>query len=259
MSVSYSQKDFEKKNQIKALIITVLINTILFLLIWQVKIWNESPSPKVPNIEEAQTGEITFEQEPPAPAPEPKAQEEITQTTEPEEANTVPPITSNAPSTVTVKKNPVVTPKEEKEAEPVIDQSLTMGKRTVKNGASGSGSGTGTGNGSSNGSGAGSGTGGTGKGTGAGSGEGKIADEWTFDSNSLKGIDNGSETGEITFFIRINEKGNVTEIRIDRTNVKLSLAEKYKKLIKNARFTPKSDGIRRGASGMKTIRIKATN
>ncbi|MEY4273962.1 MAG: hypothetical protein RL638_910 [Bacteroidota bacterium] len=259
MSVSYSQKDFEKKNQIKALIITILINTILFLLIWQVKIWNESPSPIITNIEEAQAGEITFEQEPPAPAPEPIAQEEITQTTKQEETNLVTPITSNAPSTVTVKKNPEVIPTVEKEVEPVIDQSLTMGKRAAKSSSSGSGTGTGTGSGSGNGTGSGSGSGGSGKGSGAGNGEGKIADEWTFDTNSLKGIDNGSETGEITFFIRINEKGNVTEIRIDRTNVKLSLAEKYKKLIKNARFTPKSDGIRRGASGMKTIRIKATN
>jgi uncharacterized protein (TIGR02145 family) len=89
--------------------------------------------------------------------------------------------------------------------------------------------------------------------------EGKLAQEWTFDSSPLKGIDNGAETGEITFFIRINEKGNVTEIRIDRTNVKLSLAERYKKLIKNARFSPKSEGIRRGASGFKTIKIVPTN
>ncbi len=259
MSVSYSQRDFEKKNQIKALVITVLINTILFLLIWQVKIWNESPIPKLPNPAEAQAGEITFEQEPPAPAPKPKAQEEITQTTETVVANTIPPLTSNVASPVSIKKNPIVTPTEEKEAEPVIDQSLTMGKRTVKSGSSGSGTGTGTGSGSGNGTSAGTGTGGSGKGAGSGSGEGKIADEWTFDTNALKGIDNGTETGEITFFIRINEKGNVTEIRIDRTNVKLSLAERYKKLIKNARFTPKSDGIRRGASGMKTIRIKATN
>ncbi len=254
MSVSYSQKDFEKKNQIKALIITILINTILFLLIWQVKIWNESPTPKIPSMQDAQAGEITFEQEPPAPEPIP--QNELTQTTKIEEANTVPPLTSNVESPVTIKNSPVETPKIEKEVEPVIDQSLTMGKRTAK---ASSGSGTGVGNGSGSGSGTGSGGNGKGTGSGSGSGEGKIAQDWTFDSKALNGIDNGTETGEITFFIRINEKGNVTEIRIDRTNVKLSLAERYKKLIKNSRFFPKSDGISRGASGFKTIKIVPTN
>ena len=89
--------------------------------------------------------------------------------------------------------------------------------------------------------------------------EGKLAQEWTFDPSPLKGIDNGNATGEITFFIRINEKGNVTEIRIDRTNMKLSLAERYKKLLKNVRFYPKIEGIRRGASGYKTIKIVPTN
>jgi hypothetical protein len=256
MSVSYSQKDFEKKNQIKALIITVLINTILFLLIWQVKIWNESPSPKVLNIEEAQAGEITFEQEP--PAPEPISQKEVTQVLESEKTNTATPLSSNIESPVTINKKPIPTPNEEKEVEPVIDQTLTMNKRTVK-ASSGTGNGSGTGSGVGNGNGTGIGGSGNGKGSGSGNGEGKIADEWTFDSNVLKGIDNGSETGEITFFIRINEKGNVSEIRIDRTNIKLSLAEKYKKLIKQAKWTPKTDGIRRGAAGLKTIRIKATN
>ena len=256
MSVSYSQRDFEKKNQIKALIITILINTILFLLIWQVKIWNESPTPIIPNMEEAQAGEITFEQEP--PAPEPISQKEVTQALEVEKTNTVTPLSSNVESPVTINKNPIPTPKEEKEAEPVIDQSLTMGKRTAK-ASSGSGNGSGTGSGVGNGSGTGTGGSGNGKGAGAGSGEGKIAQDWTFDTKSLNGIENGSETGEITFFIRINEKGNVTEIRIDRTNVKLSLAERYKKLIKNSRFYPKSEGISRGASGFKTIKIVPTN
>jgi hypothetical protein len=86
-----------------------------------------------------------------------------------------------------------------------------------------------------------------------------FAQEWTFDSSPLKGIDNGAETGEITFFIRINEKGYVTEIRLESSSVKLSLAERYKKLIKNARFSPKIEGIRRGASGYKTIKIVPTN
>ncbi len=82
---------------------------------------------------------------------------------------------------------------------------------------------------------------------------------WTFPTSVISSIDNGSETGEITFFIRVNEKGSVTEIRIEKTNVKLSLAEKYKKAIKGARFTPKDEGKREGASGLKTIRIVPTN
>lgn len=257
MSVSYSQKDFEKKNQVKALVITLLINTILFLLIWQVKIWNESPTPKLPDINEAATGEISFEQEPPAPMP--PAQQEVTQTTEPEQANTVPPLTSDVESPVTVKKTPVIVNKEIKEAEPVIDLNLTMGKRSPRASAGGTGSATGTGTGTGNGNSTGIGGGGNGKGTGAGNGEGKIAQDWTFDSKSLNGIDNGSETGEITFFIRINDKGNVTEIRIDRRNVSGTLAAKYMRLIRTARFYPKSDGISRGASGFKTIKIVPTN
>lgn len=252
---SYSQKEFEKKNQLKALLITILINTVLFLLIWQVKIWNESPTPKIPSMEDGSAGEITFEQEP--PAPEQQSQKEITQTTEAEQANTVPPLTSTVESPVTVKQSPPVIAKEEKEAEPIIDLNLTMGKRSPK--ATTGGSGTGSGLGTGKGIGTGIGGGGNGSGSGSGTGEGKIAQEWTFDTSPLKGIDNGTETGEITFFIRINEKGNVTEIRIDQTNVKLSLAERYKKLIKNARFSPKSEGIRRGASGFKTIKIVPTN
>jgi hypothetical protein len=258
MSISYPQKNFERNNQIKALIITVLINTILFLLIWQVKIWNESPTPKIPNTSDAQVGEITFEQEP--PAPEPEAQQEITQTTEAEQINTAEPITSTVESPVSVKKAPEVVKKEVKEAEPVIDKSFILNKRPAKNNSSGNGNGTGSSAGNGNGSGSGVGGGGKGNGAGAGNGEGKIAQNWTFDSEPLKGIDNGTETGEITFFIRINEKGNVTEIRIERTNVKLSLAERYKKLIKNARFSPKSEGNRSGgASGFKKIQIVPTN
>jgi hypothetical protein len=256
MSISsYSQKEFEKKNQIKALVITILINTVLFLLIWQVKIWNESPTPKIPSMEDGSAGEISFEQEP--PAPEQQSQKDITQTTEAEQANLVPPLTSTVESPVTVNQSSPVIAKEEKEAEPVIDLNLTMGKRSPRATAGGTGTGLGTGTGK--GTGTGIGGGGNGSGSGSGNGEGKIAQDWTFDTKSLNGIDNGSETGEITFFIRINEKGNVTEIRIDRTNVKLSLAERYKKLIKNARFYPKSDGVSRGASGFKTIKIVPTN
>jgi hypothetical protein len=255
MSISYSQKAFEKKNQRKALVITLLINTVLFLFIFRVQIWNESPTPKIPSMEDGSAGEITFEQEP--PAPEPQSQQEITQTTQAEQANTVPPLTSTVESPVTVKQSPPVIAKEVKEAEPVVDLNLTMGKRSPR--ASTGGSGTGAGTGTGKGTGTGIGGGGNGNGSGTGNGEGKIAQDWTFDTKSLNGIDNGSETGEITFFIRINEKGNVTEIRIDRTNVKLSLAERYKKLIKNARFYPKSDGISRGASGFKTIKIVPTN
>jgi len=46
---------------------------------------------------------------------------------------------------------------------------------------------------------------------------------------------------------------------IEKTNVKLSLAEKYKKAIKGAKFQPKDEGKREGASGLKTIRIVPTN
>lgn len=257
MSLSYSQKEFEKKNQRLALVYTVLINTLLFLLIWQVKIWNESPNPPTIIKEDGAIGEISFEQEPPAPAVAKK--EEIIQNET--ETSTVPPLTSNVESPVVVKKAPVeVLPKEEKPVEPVIDLNLTLGKRSPKasNGGTGSGNGTGLGNGTGKGTGFGIG-GGNGTGAGTGNGEGKIAQDWTFDSKALNGIENGSETGEITFFIRINERGNVTEIRIDKTNVKLSLAERYKKLIKNSRFYPRTEGISRGASGFKTIKIVPTN
>jgi hypothetical protein len=142
----------------------------------------------------------------------------------------------------------------------LIDNSFIFNKRAAINNSSGNGNGTGSSAGKGNGSGSGVGGGGKGNGAGTGSGEGKIAQEWTFDSSPLKGIDNGTETGEITFFIRINEKGNVTEIRIEPpVNVKLSLAERYKREIKKARFYPKNEGVRRGASGLKTIKIVPTN
>jgi len=259
MSLTYSDKKFEKNNQRKALAITRVINTLLFLLIWQVKIWNDSPNPPAIPVEDAGMGEISFEQEAPEPAPAPQ-QENITQTTtDAVQTTTTPALTSSVESPVTVKSQPPV-PVEPKVVEEPVDLTLTLGKRSPKAGtAGGSGAGTGTGAGSGKGLGTGIGGGGRGSGNGAGQGEGKIAQDWTFDTKALNGIENGSETGEITFFIRINERGNVTEIRIDRTNVKLSLAERYKKLIKNSRFYPRSEGISRGASGFKTIKIVPTN
>lgn len=259
MSLTYSDKKFEKNNQRKALAITLVINTLLFLLIWQVKIWNDSPNPPAIPVEDAGMGEISFEQEAPEPAPAPQ-QENITQTTtDAVQTTTTPALTSSVESPVTVKAQPPV-PVEPKVVEEPVDLTLTLGKRSPKAGtAGGSGAGTGTGAGSGKGLGTGIGGGGRGSGNVTGQGEGKIAQDWTFDTKALNGIENGSETGEITFFIRINERGNVTEIRIDRTNVKLSLAERYKKLIKNSRFYPRSEGISRGASGFKTIKIVPTN
>ena len=77
MNVSYQeQKELERKNQVKALVITLILNSLLFLLIWQVKIWNENPNPPIIPEAEGMKGEITFEQEPPSPAPAKK--EELT-------------------------------------------------------------------------------------------------------------------------------------------------------------------------------------
>jgi hypothetical protein len=248
MSISYSQKNFEKKNQIIALAITTIINTIFFLLMWQVKIWNDSPIPQSTTLKEPAAGEISFEQEP--PSPEPLTQDEVMESPETEQVNTVPPLTSTVESPVTVKPSPPTESKVEKEVEPVVDLNLTMGKRSPRTTTGGSGSGSGsqakTG-------------GGNGKGIGSGNGEGNVALDWTFDKKILDGIDNGNEIGEITFFYRINEKGNVTEIFIKSTNVKLSLAERYKNLIKKTRFYPKIEGRNTGASGYRTIKIVPKN
>jgi hypothetical protein len=258
MSLAYSDKKFQRNNQIKALVITIAINTLLFLLIWQVKIWNDSPNPPITSMEDSGMGEIRFEQEAPEPAPKPQREEIKQNTTDAVQTTTSPALTSTVASPVTVKAQPAA-PIEPKVVEEPIDLSLTLGKRTPKAGAvNGVSGGTGSGNGAGKGLGIGNGEG-KGSGIGSGQGEGKIAQDWTFDTKALNGIENGSETGEITFFIRINERGNVTEIRIDRTNVKLSLAERYKKLIKNSRFYPRSEGISRGASGFKTIKIVPTN
>ena len=140
----------------------------------------------------------------------------------------------------------------------MVDLNLTLGKRTSKSTSSGTGTGTGLGKGGSGG-GTGSGNGSGSGGSGSGSGDKPIAQNWTFPTSVISSIDNGNETGEITFFIRVNEKGLVTEIRIEKTNVKLSLAERYKKAIKGAKFQPKDEGKREGASGLKTIRIVPTN
>lgn len=259
MNVSYQeQRALERKNQAKAFVITLILNGLLFLLIWQVTIWNENPNAPLLAESGGTKGEISFESEPPSPKPEMK-QEIKTQNKETVQTNSAPPLTSNVESPVVVKATPPVA-KVELPEEPVIDLNLTLGKRNPK--ANGTISGTGTGSGSGNG-GNGNGNGGSGSGSGAGTGSGTgdkpIAQNWTFPTSVINNIENGSETGEITFFIRVNEKGSVTEIRIDRTNVKLSLAERYKKAIKGARFTPKDEGKREGASGFKTIRIVPTN
>jgi hypothetical protein len=206
---------------------------------------------------EGSKGEISFEQE--APSPKLEEKKEIIQSeTEVVQQNTVPPITSTVESPVTVKATVVPPPKEVVPEEPVVDLNLTLGKRTAKSVNSGSGSGTGLGKGGSGG-GSGSGNGSGSGGSGSGAGDKPIAQNWTFPTSVISSIDNGNETGEITFFIRVNERGSVTEIRIEKTNVKLSLAEKYKKAIKGAKFQPKDEGKREGASGLKTIRIVPTN
>jgi hypothetical protein len=257
MNVSYqAQRELERKNQVKALIITIIFNGLLFLLIWSVKIWNENPNAPLVLEPEGSKGEISFEQEAPSPKLEEKKQI-IQSETELVQQNTVAPITSNVESPVTVKATVVPPPKEIVPEEPVIDLNLTLGKRTAKSTNSGSGSGTGLGKGGSGGTGSGNGSGSGGSGSGAG--DKPIARNWTFPTSVISSIDNGNETGEITFFIRVNEKGLVTEIRIEKTNVKLSLAEKYKKAIKGAKFQPKDEGKREGASGLKTIRIVPTN
>ena len=257
MNVSYqAQRELERKNQVKALIITIIFNGLLFLLIWSVKIWNENPNAPALLEPEGSKGEISFEQQ--APSPKLEEKKEIIQSeTNVVQQNTVPPITSNVESPVTVKATVVPPPKEIVPEEPVIDLNLTLGKRTAKSTNSGSGSGTGLGKGGSGGTGSGNGSGSGGSGSGAG--DKPIAQNWTFPTSVISSIDNGNETGEITFFIRVNEKGLVTEIRIEKTNVKLSLAEKYKKAIKGAKFQPKDEGKREGASGLKTIRIVPTN
>ncbi len=257
MNVSYqAQRELERKNQVKALIITIIFNGLLFLLIWSVKIWNENPNAPLVLEPEGSKGEISFEQEAPSPKLEEKKQI-IQSETELVQQNTVAPITSNVESPVTVKATVLPPPKEIVPEEPVIDLNLTLGKRTAKSTNSGSGSGTGLGKGGSGGTGSGNGSGSGGSGSGAG--DKPIAQNWTFPTSVISSIDNGNETGEITFFIRVNEKGLVTEIRIEKTNVKLSLVEKYKKAIKGAKFQPKDEGKREGASGLKTIRIVPTN
>ncbi len=251
MNVSYqAQRELERKNQVKALIITIIFNGLLFLLIWSVKIWNENPNAPMVLQPEGSKGEISFEQE--APSPKLEEKKEIIQSeTEVIQQNTVPPITSNVESPVTVKATVVLPPKEVVPEEPVVDLNLTLGKRTAKSTSSGSGTGLGK-DGFAGGS-------RSGNGSGFGVGDKPIAQNWTFPTSVISSIDNGNETGEITFFIRVNEKGLVTEIRIEKTNVKLSLAEKYKKAIKGAKFQPKDEGKREGASGLKTIRIVPTN
>lgn len=259
MNVSYQeQKELERKNQAQALVITLILNGLLFLLIWQVKIWNENPNPTTIQEPEGTKAEITFEQKVINPGPA-KKQELPSKSEASVTPNTVPPLTSQVESPVTIKPSPP-TPKVEVPEEPIVDLNLTLGKRSPKPGGAGNGIGTsGTGgNGLAGPNGNGGGSGGKGNGSG-GYSEKPIAQNWTFPTSVISAIDNGSETGEITFFIRVNEKGSVTEIRIEKTNVKLSLAEKYKKAIKGARFTPKDDGKREGASGLKTIRIVPTN
>jgi hypothetical protein len=258
MNVSYqAQKELERKNQVKALLITIIFNALLFLLIWQVKIWNENPNAPVVLEPEGSKGEISFEQE--APSPKLVEKKQIIQSeTELVKQNTVTPITSNVESPVTVKTTVVPPPKEVVPEEPKVDLNLTLSKRSTKSTTSGSGTGIGLGKGGSGG-GSGSGNGSGSGGSGSGSGDKPIAQNWTFPTSVISSIDNGNETGEITFFIRVNEKGLVTEIRIENTNVKLSLAEKYKKAIKGAKFQPKDEGKREGASGLKTIRIVPTN
>ncbi len=287
MTNTIEQKNLERKNQRKALAITLLIQGLLFLLFWYAKVWSaeemklELPEPgfqvnygtddegggnvqsynqasDLANNEESQPAEKETEVASVSKAkPTPSSKETVISSVVKSPVS----ISENTKKTAVVSTKPVPEPEEK------IDEGALFKKKTTSNGTRGTnpnpggnsngtdagkigdkGSRNGTINNSTNYSGNG------GSGDGAGSSSVNIAG-WRI-ANRPNVKDDTGETGLIRFTIKIDEDGNIIKLVIAENSFSNSLAQKYKRAIEKSKFIKTSSGPSpKEATGSITFRV----
>lgn len=288
MNQRIEQQNLERKNQRKALAITLVVQGLVFLLFWYTKIWSaeemklELPEPgfevnygtddegggnvqsynqpsDLPNNDESQPAEKETEVAPVAKVnPTPSSKETV--------------ISSVVKSPVSVsentKKTTIVSTKPTPEPEEKIDEGALFKKKTTSNGTRGSNPNPG---GNSNGTDAGkigdkgspngkinNSTNYTGNGSGSGDGASSSSvniSGWRI-ANRPNVKDDTGETGMIRFTIKIDEDGNIIKLVIAENSFSNSLAQKYKRAIEKSKFIKTSSGPSpKEATGSITFRV----
>lgn len=287
MTNTTEQKKLERKNQQKALAITLVIQGLLFLLFWYAKIWSaeemklELPEPgfevnygtddegggnvqsynhasDLPNNDESQPAEKETEVASVTKAkPTPSSKETVISSV----------VKSPLSISENTKKTAAVSPKPVPEPEEKVDEGALFKKKTTSNGTRGTnpnpggnsngtdagkigdkGSKNGTINNSTNYSGNG------GNGDGAGSSSVNISGWRIANRPSVK--DDTGETGMVRFTIKIDEDGNIIKLVIAENSFSNSLAQKYKRAIEKSKFIKTSSGPSpKEAAGSITFRV----
>lgn len=287
MTNTIEQKNLERKNQRKALTITLVIQGLLFLLFWYAKVWSaeemklELPEPgfqvnygtdnegggnvqsynqasDLPNNDESQPAEKETEV---ASFSKAKPTHSSKETVISSVVKSPVSISENTKKTAVVSTKPVPEPEEK------IDEGALFKKKTTSNGTRGTNPNPG---GNSNGTDAGkigdkgsrngtinnstnyAGNGGNGDGTGSSSVN--IAG-WRI-ANRPNVKDDTGETGLIRFTIKIDEDGNIIKLVIAENSFSNSLAQKYKRAIEKSKFIKTSSGPSpKEATGSITFRV----
>jgi outer membrane biosynthesis protein TonB len=287
MTNTIEQKNLERKNQRKALGITLVIQGLLFLLFWYAKVWSaeemklELPEPgfqvnygtddegggnvqsynqasDLPNNDESQPAEKETEVASVSKAkPTPSSKETVISSVVKSPVS----ISENTKKTAVVSTKPVPEPEEK------IDEGALFKKKTTSNGTRGTNPNPG---GNSNGTDAGkigdkgsrngtinnstNYTGNSGSGDGAGNSSVNIAG-WRI-ANRPNVKDDTGETGLIRFTIKIDEDGNIIKLVIAENSFSNSLAQKYKRAIEKSKFIKTSSGPSpKEATGSITFRV----
>ncbi|MFD3407567.1 hypothetical protein SKC37_02760 [Aquirufa sp. HETE-83D] len=288
MNQHIEQQNLERKNQRKALAITIVIQGLVFLLFWYAKIWSaeemklELPEPGFEvnyGTDDEGGGNVqSFNQASDLPTnEESQPAEKETEVASVTKAKPTPSSKDNVISSVvkspvsiseTTKKTTTVSPKPTPEPEEKIDEGALFKKKTTSNGTRGTnpnpggnsngtdagkigdkGSKNGTINNSTNFSGSGGGSG-----DGAGSSSVNISG-WRI-ANRPNVKDDTGETGMIRFTIKIDEDGNIIKLVIAENSFSNSLAQKYKRAIEKSKFIKTSSGPSpKEATGSITFRV----
>ncbi|MDF0693643.1 energy transducer TonB [Aquirufa ecclesiirivi] len=282
MNSVLAQKELEKKNQLKALALTILINGGLLLIFWTLNIWSgDEVKMEIPaggfevnygNTDEGggnvqthnQANDLPDEVESKPADKKVEPKKEIVKTTPTKES---PLLSSTVKSTVKIADKPaekvsVQPPKPVVEEQPKIDESALFKKKSSSNGTRGTSDAPG---GNSNGNDKGkigdkgqldgdinnsaiySGQkgkgGGSGGGIGGGNGVALNMTGWALASRPQVN-DDSDESGIIRFSLKIDESGNIISLRIIENTLSASVAQKYKRAVEKLSFKPTSGGER---------------
>lgn len=281
-------KNFERNNRLKALAYTILVNAGLFLIIISVNVWTEDPSIEIaaggfeinygdsnigsgineslesPNLNNANDLESTENVDNQPQPPRQSSESALISSKE------------NSPVKITEKeaeenvdKNANVNEKESVKpvkAEPIINNNALFKSRPKRGGNSngddiGKVGDKGQLDGDLNNGGLYSGPkgsgGGSGGGTGGGNGLSLNITGWRLKSAPVVN-DNTSETGTISFNIKIDDSGNIISLQQRESTLSIALSKKYKEAVAKCKFVPNSSGIKSSiSSGTISFNVKA--